>query len=175
LLDKCNRLIVVEGPDGAGKSILTQMLSEHFKWPVVHGGGPLTSRNEFLERNKAKGWNDPSPKILDRVSYISERVYATDPLVSSLELYMWIQRMKPVVIFCCLDTSEEMVEQISSSPKAHKSLQQLQLVKDTHPGIVAKYKIVMTPLIRIDYNWKRDDFRNLVSQIQHRIDNVWFS
>lgn len=165
----CNKIIVVEGPDGAGKSTLCENLQEHFKWPVVHGGGPLTSRHDFLDRNRTKGWSDLEPKICDRVSYISERVYAKDPLISSFELQVWLNKVKPVIIFACLETSEAMVERISKNTKAHKTQFQLDWVKEHHVEIVRKYKFVMGGLQHINHNWLRADFRNLLYRINELI------
>jgi hypothetical protein len=164
----CNKIIVVEGPDGAGKSTLCKNLQEHFKWPIIHGGGPLTSRNDFLDRNRTKGWNDLESKICDRVSYISERVYAKNPLVSSLETNLWVGRVKPVIIFCCLDTSEEMLEKMTLSFKAHKSAD-MEMIKKEHPEIVRKYKVVMSTLRHAYFNWNRHDIRNLITQINMQI------
>lgn len=166
----CNKFIVVEGPDGAGKSILCKSLQEHFKWPIVHGGGPLTSRHDFLDRNRTKGWSELEPKICDRVSYISERVYAKDPLVSSFETQVWLNKIKPIVIFCCLERSEDMVVRISNVSKPHKSAEQLERVKQDHAEITRKYKFVMGGITHIHYNWLKADFRNLL----YRINEVIF-
>lgn len=168
-MPECNQIIVVEGPDGAGKSTLATLLQEHFKWPIVHGGGPLSNRLDFLGRVRTKGWNDLFPKILDRVSYISELVYAKEPLVSPNELNTWVRNIRPVLIFCCLETSEEMVERISDNFKAHKTLEQLEKVKKEHPEITRKYKAVMSPLYPINYNWVKSDFRNLITRINQQI------
>lgn len=165
----CNKFIVVEGPDGAGKSTLAAKLQEHFKWPIVHGGGPLTSRLDFLDRARTKGWNDPYPKILDRVSYISERIYAKEPLVSSLETNTWIHRIKPVIIFCCLETSPEMIRQMLLSPKPHKSIDHIEMVKAEHAEITRKYRFLMGSITHTTFNWVKSDFRNLITQINQQI------
>jgi cytidylate kinase len=165
-----NKIIVIEGPDGAGKSTLAKNLGEHFKWPIVHGGGPLTNRHEFLDRARTKGWNTPEvPRIFDRVSYISERVYAKEPLVSSLELNIWLSKVKPVLIFCCLTSSAEMVRHIFAGPKAHKTIEHLEEVKKNHAEITRKYRFIMAPLYPINYDWEKCDFRNLLTQINNRI------
>lgn len=168
-MPECNKFIVVEGPDGAGKSTLALSLQSHYKWPIVHGGGPLTSRHDFLDRNRTKGWNELEPKICDRVSYISERVYAKEPLVSSLETNVWVSRVKPVIIFCCLDTSDIMLNNMSLKSKAHKSAEHMEMVRKEHPEIVRRYKLVMAPIQHAYFNWARDDLRNLITLINRQI------
>lgn len=168
-----NKIIVIEGPDGAGKSTLAAALSEYFKWPIIHDGGPLTSRQDFLNRIKAKGWDNPEPKICDRICYISELIYAPlhchEPFVSSLELNNWIDRMKPVIVYCTLDSSKEMVERILMIPKAYKTPEFTAQVVKEHPEITRRYNLVMKELQHTKFNWKKDDLRNLCRHITEQV------
>lgn len=64
--------IIVEGPDGAGKSTLAESLGSATGLPVIHGGGPPKTETEA--RNRAR---EPliNQAVYDRNVVVSEQVY----------------------------------------------------------------------------------------------------
>jgi hypothetical protein len=77
--------IVLEGPDGAGKSTLAAQLSQLTGMPVVEGKGPPKSADEFHAR--CERYLATTGVIFDRHPCISERIYSkivdrSSPLMS---------------------------------------------------------------------------------------------
>lgn len=166
-------MIVIEGPDGSGKSTLASQLAKHYQTLFIHGGGPLKDRDDFVTRCRDKGWlGTKHLYIFDRVSYISEPVYAwlagREPLVSIDELHFWIAKVKPVIIFCCLDTSAQMLAGMSLY-KDHKTPEHISKVIKEHLTITARYKEIMSQTSHLNFNYNKDDIRNLITEINHRI------
>lgn len=66
--------IVLEGPDGAGKSTLAALLAQATGMKAIQGNGPPKSKDEFYYRCiRYLGYTNV---IFDRTPFISEAVYA---------------------------------------------------------------------------------------------------
>lgn len=70
-------MIIVEGPDGAGKTTLVEQLSRSLGWPVAEkavSSAAVTIRppKEWVETSLSLGWH---PMIYDRHALISEGIY----------------------------------------------------------------------------------------------------
>lgn len=105
-------MIIVEGPDGAGKSTLVKLLSEKLNLPVAakvvsSDTQPMTDLVAWTESNVAAGFQRT---IFDRHRLISEPIYACfrdgDPTASFMDLgwlaeQMWhFYQVKPILIYC---------------------------------------------------------------------------
>lgn len=66
--------IVLEGPDGAGKSTLGEVLASMLDMPLVQGKGPPKSEEEFHER--CREYIRMEGVIFDRHPCISEPIYS---------------------------------------------------------------------------------------------------
>lgn len=67
-------MIVLEGPDGGGKSTLAHRLSEVLNWPVVKSKGPPADQEELLARIDA--YRKMGPYIIfDRHPIVSNTIY----------------------------------------------------------------------------------------------------
>lgn len=163
--------IVIEGPDGSGKSALRDRLAADLRRTPIHTGGPTRTRNDVLRRNEAMMGFAPEKVIFDRVSPISDTVYRQAEgrkiLVKPEEQIQFLKRFGAVIIYCCLGSSAEMVEHIDRTPKAHKPEDYLEKVLAMHPKVVEAYEEVITaaqdsglPVIR--YNWKTDSYPDLL-------------
>lgn len=104
-------MIVVEGPDGGGKSTLVRILSSHLKVPIANkvvgsDTKPLTDLVKWTEDNVSRGFQ---AMIFDRHRLISEPIYSPfrsyEPTAQFLDLG-WVSDMtwnfyeaKPIIIY----------------------------------------------------------------------------
>lgn len=101
-------MIILEGPDGAGKSTLAQQLSADLNVPLHHSGGPPRDRQEIIARQARmnKDLLAGVVKVYDRAPCISDPIYG--PIIRgetpfddythlALEFRM---RLKVPVIYC---------------------------------------------------------------------------
>lgn len=107
-------MIVVEGPDGAGKSTLVKVMSDALVMPVADRSmsgdlKPLKNMGAWIEQCIEIGWQ---PKIYDRFALVSGPLYA--PIMNDgyqLNIYSnieWMLRMhrrfygfiQPAMIYC---------------------------------------------------------------------------
>lgn len=69
--------IIVEGPDGSGKSTLIDLLQDLTMWPVYLGEGPEKYPGEILERLARYQNHEQNPHIIyDRHPAVSHLVYS---------------------------------------------------------------------------------------------------
>jgi hypothetical protein len=66
--------VIIEGPDGSGKSTLIEKLAELSGYPTRHKGGPPKSNEEAMQRMEDL-YNEDYGKICDRCVVISEPIY----------------------------------------------------------------------------------------------------
>jgi len=105
-------MIIVEGPDGGGKSTLVQALAKGLNYPVAQRvvdkqTNALVDLQNWVDTNLMEGF---SRTIYDRHRLISEPIYG--PLIrpgKNLDFFspMWLERVmgefyyiRPVVIYC---------------------------------------------------------------------------
>lgn len=100
LINKLGRPVVVEGPDGSGKSTLCRDLSHMLGVEAFHTGGPIKSEKEYWER--ADDLRARGSIIFDRHLDISGRVYSIFQPEDGFIPTTWhvLTSMRSVVIFC---------------------------------------------------------------------------
>jgi hypothetical protein len=69
-------VIILEGPDGVGKSTIAEYLSKEYSLPVKSGEGPPKDTQDFIDRVD-RYLLLPSPYIYDRHPVISGPIYAS--------------------------------------------------------------------------------------------------
>lgn len=103
-------MIVVEGPDGSGKTTLVKQLAEHFQLPVAKGvveknTHAMTDLKEWTDQNLEKGFQKV---IFDRHRLVSAPIYdAVLRKGSGLDDTIWLRAkyaqwfaIAPLVIYC---------------------------------------------------------------------------
>mgnify|MGYP001474715682 CR=1 FL=1 len=155
-------VIVMEGPDGGGKSTAAELLSRALGFPVIHTGGPLRTRVEFDNRVIDKRLMFARNCIFDRSPFLSEHVYSrlrTSPaLISMEETLTWLRMLKPLVIYCTLGDSETMrgLMLATHESKPHKSLEHVREVwaraDELHKAYTDLMKQIPPPQLLV-YDW----------------------
>lgn len=160
------RLVIVEGPDGAGKSTLAEKLSYDLSIPFVHTGGAAKDLAELMARME-KVQETPGPAIIDRCPHISDAIYKRamgQPLfMNPLVAWKDLMTVGPMIIYCRLQDPAEMLTAIVETKKDHKPPEYLERVRQEYPEILHGYDFTMDRLKRMglwvfDYDWKRSSY-----------------
>ena len=168
------RIIAVEGPDGAGKSTLIQMLSADLDRPVIHTGGPPKTRQEWLDRLAMVRSHIGKAVLFDRLPQISEQVYGPlydrDPVLEKDDFDRETRELDPVIVYCRLRSKEEMLRYISRETKAHKSSAHMDLVLANFDTIVSAYDRKMNELdatvLILNHDWQNTPYVNLLRRLK---------
>jgi hypothetical protein len=137
---RLNRSIILEGPDGSGKSVLRTILTEKWGLPDSgHDGGPPKSAEDVWERY---AWFAvQSPTVRDRCPAISDYVYAEvmqrDPKVPLNVSNAWLAVLSPAIIYC--RPPEEAILMSAVIVKPHKPAADVEAVKAQRPKIIQAY------------------------------------
>lgn len=169
------RPIILEGPDGAGKSTLAAALSKSLGLPVFHTGGPPADKKELTAKLKEVR-KHAGRCIFDRVPHISEIVYRrvsqTKPFIpGSQMLHELEQDLRPVIVYCRLASISDMHQAISKEVKLHKPPEHLQQVSTRYQDVVNYYDEVMqylsgAPTVTvIRYAWDSDTVDSLTEEL----------
>jgi len=172
------KLIVVEGPDGAGKSALVAKLARDLGREPFHTGGPPKNQQEKLERLARDRSFADKPMVMDRIYHISEQIYR--PLDGPLDpgeadmLTREILELNPVVVYCRLISTAAMLELIDRGKKNHKPTEYMKKVIAHHRDIVHAYDRLMGELgygypyglTIFGYDWMQDRYANLLESIE---------
>jgi hypothetical protein len=170
-----NKMIVVEGPDGAGKTTLINDLTRDLNRTKFHTGGPK-DRMDLMMSMIHKIDLVKKDVIFDRVPYISDPIYCsiydrksvlTPEFISSR-----LRELNPIIIYCRLKKPADMFNSIDHSKKEHKSEEHMLQVKSKYYSIVAAYDNEMERLTSLGftvfkYNWKPNyGYQDLLRKIK---------
>jgi adenylate kinase family enzyme len=145
-------MVIIEGPDGSGKTTLAQSLSESLGMRVLHAGGPPKDAVELLKRVRAQ--KGSRGDILDRCGLISEFVYGTvlrgKPFLTKAQVLTYLNRDFSgwIIIYCrpsrgTLRRYYEEKIRVESEKKLHKDAGHVERVVDRWPNIVSEYDLLM--------------------------------
>jgi adenylate kinase family enzyme len=158
------RSIIVEGPDGAGKSTLAKELAEILGYRYQTTGGALDTPEALA--NKVEECME-SGVVYDRHPLISDMVYKAAlgkdllcyPSIMIDALYNWA----PIVIYCRLNDIQAMADNMVRSNKAHKPPEFMEMVLANQKRIVGVYEILfgIYPCVRFD--WTTQSLEELMS------------
>jgi energy-coupling factor transporter ATP-binding protein EcfA2 len=172
-------MIIVEGPDGSGKSTLVNNLARILRLPVaskVVGSDtqPLVNLRDWTETNVGKGFQ---PLIFDRHRLISEPIYGPAMRkrqdaefydLSWLSDMMWrFYQINPVIIYCLPDilTVRENVLREDTDNEAVRNH-----IAAIYAGYVTRASLDFTRGVGRLYNYKTTKLDDIVGWINWKID-----
>lgn len=170
-------MIILEGPDGAGKSTLIAEIEKHLGIKATHFGGPPKTKKEMLIRIQ----NSFDCQLLDRWSPISEQIYG--PLrpdsigVSTNLLNNFIDQTKPIIVYCRPHRNTLMRNKVEGlkREKQHKSREHCEAVSRNFNTIIQAYDKLMSNLLLrghsiLTYDYEAEDnLENLLEKLREQI------
>ena len=165
-------LLIIEGPDGAGKSTLVNKLSKDLKLPIYSSGGPkeITEMKEVLAEMKTLALVTNKIFICDRAPWISEIIYSKalgrESIVTDEVFNHWLKTPQKI-IYCTLGDSELMLQNMSRENKPHKPLKHTLAVIESHKKICEEYEDLMAKIESknielFEYDWQNSSYHELL-------------
>ena len=150
--------IVLEGPDGSGKSVLAQYLGSRLKRPVVASVGPPKSQEDIQQRCREALNKDGV--VFDRHPVISEAIYGKHRHTRWLtdELITQFVNQRNFIIICV--PSQGGLDYHRTKP--HDSDQHLQMLVDHYDQISESYSRLPRNLT---YSWWRTTPKSFSSKV----------
>lgn len=141
-------MIIVEGPDGGGKSTLIAEIEKSFNMKSKHFGAHPKTIEELHQRVI----DSRGEELLDRWSPISEQIYG--PLrnktfsIDLLDHYILTER--PFIIYCRPHRQILITNKIRclEATKAHKTFAHIQMVSENYEKVMDGYDQVMRKLAK---------------------------
>lgn len=162
--------IVVEGPDGTGKSTLAARLAEDLGFPLCHTGGRSPGQAVLIARCveiavKAK----EAPTVFDRVPHISDNIYreafGDSFLLPEATMSFLLGHLPVVLVFC------QGAPDMSEDPKDHKPSELMSRVKEARPAIIRGYARKAEETHRQGvptflFDWRLDSYESLLERVK---------
>lgn len=163
-------LIILEGPDGSGKSTLIDRLAQDFDYPIYRSGGPKTAMEmiKVLAELEELALSD-TIYLCDRTPWVSEIVYGyslnREPVIPwpILKRY-W--KLPQKIIYCYLEDSNHMLQKMNVGYKSHKPIEHTSAVIRNHRNICAVYDLTIEEIGTsgvdvFSYDWEKDSYYTL--------------
>lgn len=161
-------MLIVEGPDGSGKSTLVKTLQIMFDIPtVVQWNKPPKTADELAANLKRSKNLVKTPVIQDRIPWITEPIYDTIKN-GTKNISTWFYYLTGTALFhshivYCRPPNEVIEEHCGEPSSSCDSLEYLKWVSDNYAGLVILYDAFMEQIRpAITYDWtKPNDVKKL--------------
>lgn len=172
-------MLIIEGPEGSGKSKLAQFLRDNSRFEVHHFGPPPADPNELEHRLEKSQALLSLPIIQDRSSWVSEPIYSvllgTGP-VSTWPAYVeGLKSMRAKVIYC-RPPEETIKESMCRSPKVYKNAtyeRRILLNADRLISLYDEFMEQLNPWLR--YDWTLESGRLVEKRLVRLLERWWLS
>jgi thymidylate kinase len=168
-------LIILEGPDGAGKSTLITRLVKDFGFPVYRSGGPKNADNmkRVVQEMAMLALDDSIVYLCDRTPLVSELVYSKslgrDP-VMPMDFFKPYFSLPQRIIYCNLNDSVSMLSNMSREFKAHKPAEHTAAVVQNYQQVCNNYDELIDEMEAsgmdiFGYDWMNGSYYDLTKWI----------
>jgi hypothetical protein len=165
--------IIIEGPDGAGKTTLAKRVAEHYGLEYMRppeqflssGEGPRNGLVEWWDMQLAKAPSDLANLVFDRCFYISDPIYqqaqpARDLLLPPTLLSHGIMRLwnaEPYLIFCLTDF-DQILANVRIAGRSHLDItaEELSKVWNQYYAYYAMWQMALYDNV-VKYNYQEED------------------
>lgn len=152
--------IILEGPDLAGKSTISKLLTEITGTSIHHFGGPLESTQELFKKiNKA-----PLGVVYDRHPCISEQVYCFLRGRSMIDVDVadqFLKRMDPHILYCDPGYNYLKLKMEFLKSKPHKEKKHVNSVRKHYLEIYQRYEDIMLKFREMGIQVSKIDFTTI--------------
>lgn len=167
-------IIILEGPDGSGKTTLAKRIAKRFNGNRIHSGGKIYTEKEYDRRMEylKKLARGNTVNVIDRVTWISERIYSDalgrKKIVSEEKMNKDMKSLNCKVIYC-RPTSLTIDRMVVDNSKEHKSPELYEQIKDNYGKILEGYDTFFAgkkPFVNIKYDYDKDDIKKVYNFIK---------
>lgn len=167
-------VIVLEGPDGAGKSTLAENIrreaGRRYFVMVRHSCRPLTFRDADLFSSWVRGLNPNLDAIIDRHPLISEPIYG--PILRGVDLlqgYSLSDRLAELErrvsrIVYCRPSTDTILRCIHSEPQLQWVVEKIDLLIAAYDQFFYQVESQSTVEV-VRYDWEKDSVQSLLQRI----------
>lgn len=148
-------IIIIEGPDNAGKSTLAKRLGEELGLDVIHPGGrPKDTEAALvfcLTQGTAIAFGDVTSMIYDRITAISDDAYRARPTLSKMyrefreSINDYAAESKAFIVYC-RPPLQKLLDFSTQVQKSHKDAEHVEFAKANAGAIIDRYDKMMTEL-----------------------------
>jgi hypothetical protein len=181
------RPVIVEGPDGNGKTYLVQRLIKDLATVGIMTGSAaksfdeLNSRMGQMIRLADLSRELPAPIIFDRCCHISEMIYpmitGRDQLAPLAYLSSHLVGLDPVLVYCRRksarigDVRKQFWEDAQAKAKGHKPVGAAKTLYDCYPELIFEYDKAFNRLDDlgfsiIHYDFEADDYDTFLETVK---------
>lgn len=167
-------MIVVEGFDGAGKTVLANQIASKLGWPTYHTGGPTRDMDDVRRCLRRTYMRFLESCVQDRCTHVSESVYSLfdRPLQAAQAMSCLYELRAAKVLVYCRPPTDVLLEAIAShAAKDHETSQHVDRVKLRARELISVYDaIVESVKVHVDvvqydrtthvFDWVMDEVRS---------------